>query len=176
MSLHVIDITFVKMWGFFSRRQNGGGGVMVWGAFYEFCVSILAILIGNQCIQHYIMTMDTYLIPFAEEHYSSRWIYQQDNWSTHRAMITKDWFKEEHVVFMPWPARSPDFNPIKNIWVVLARRAYKDMRQFQFVQDLTDCILDEWSELDRCYVYKLVQSMTKRCVQVLVKAGVKTEY
>lgn len=50
-----------------SRRQNGGSGVTVWGAFCERGVSSLAVLDGNQNATMYTKTLEQFLPPFARE-------------------------------------------------------------------------------------------------------------
>jgi len=75
---------------FLSRRQNGGGGVMVWGAFCESGFSKLAFLSGNQDAVKYTRTLNDYLLPFAREKFSETWLFQQDNASIHTAHITRD--------------------------------------------------------------------------------------
>jgi len=77
---------------------------------------------------------------------------------------------------MPWPARSPDLNPIENVWGVLSRRVYRNGRQFSDVKELKGAIGDEWTKMERELRYNLVKSMTKRCVQVLERGGKKTDY
>ncbi|GIY57997.1 DDE_3 domain-containing protein [Caerostris darwini] len=53
-------------------------------------------------------------------------IYQQDNARCHAALIVLlvcAWFEEHQDEFtvLPWPANSPDLNPIENLWVYLDR-------------------------------------------------------
>lgn len=45
----------------------------------------------------------------------------QDNSPVHKARIVTDWFSR-HREFerLFWPARSPDFNPIEDIWATMA--------------------------------------------------------
>ena len=53
----------------FSRRQNGGGSVMVWSAFCERGKSDLALLNGRQTAQNLIQTLENELVPFTTEFY-----------------------------------------------------------------------------------------------------------
>ena len=43
-------------------------------------------------------------------------IFMQDNASIHKAELVMDYLKEENVNPLNWPPRSPDLNPIENIW------------------------------------------------------------
>ena len=42
---------------------------------------------------------------------------------------------------MHWPAKSPDLNPIENMWGVLARAVYRHERQFSSKGELITTIL-----------------------------------
>lgn len=159
-----------------SRRQNGGGGVMIWAAFCETGFSEIAFLGGNQNAQMYTETLENYLVPFANAKFTGAWTFQQDNASIHTAHVARNWFSSKNITVMPWPAKSPDLNPIENVWGILSRRVYKDGRQFSSVLELKQCILQEWGALTQNFASKLVQSMTKRCRQVLERGGKKTDY
>ena len=32
------------------------------------------------------------------------------------------WLEEKNINVMPWPAQSPDLNPIKNMWMMVERK------------------------------------------------------
>ena len=40
----------------------------------------------------------------------------QDGASAHTAHSVRDWLAEQDINVLPWCARSPDLNPIENIW------------------------------------------------------------
>ena len=43
---------------------------------------------------------------------------------------------------MKWPAKSPDLNIIENAWTWLVREVYQGHRQFDYVDDLREAIVD----------------------------------
>ena len=45
-----------------------------------------------------------------------------DNARPHRAHIVTDFLHQEAVTTLPWPAKSPDLNPIEMFWDMMGRR------------------------------------------------------
>ncbi|POM70640.1 transposable element Tc3 Transposase [Phytophthora palmivora] len=100
----------------YARRQNGGGSVMVWGAFCAQGKSELVILEGTQDSERYIYSLSEHLLPYINRSYGRDCIFQHDNASIHSSTATKAFLDEENVTTMKLPAKSPDLNPIENMW------------------------------------------------------------
>ncbi|WP_181013619.1 transposase, partial [Enterobacter cloacae complex sp. 2DZ2F20B] len=97
-------------------------------------------------------------------------IFQQNNASIHVFNLSKTWFQRENIALLPWRAKSPDLNPIENVWGSLVREVYKDGKQYATVNELKHGILTAWQNLDVNYFIHLVNSMKQR-VYNLIEAG-----
>ena len=149
---------------------------MAWGAFSALGKSSLAVMVGKQDSAKYVEVLQSYLMPFADAHIGTRWIFQQDNAAIHRSRLTMEWLNEKQVRVMGWPARSPDLNPIENLWGILAMEVYENGRQFNSVSQLRDCVMQCWEDIGRGTLNKLINSMHKRCEETLRKRGGITKY
>lgn len=158
------------------KKQSGGGGVMVWGCFGYEAPGPLVVVDGKQNSRMYCGTLQSHLIPFAENELPSTWIFQQDNAAIHAAENTKSWFELHDVHLLPWPSRSPDCNPIENLWGILARQVYVNNSQYNSIADLTNAIMSEWEKLPLLIFNTLIDSMPRRCAAVLRMHGGKTKY
>ena len=136
----------------------------------------LAVMRGRQNTAAYLRIMEDNLLPFFDEEMPVGWIYQQDNAPIHVSESARSWFHGQGVRLMVWPSRSPDLNPMENIWGWLARRLYANNRQFNSVSDLQNCVLGEREQVRQQLVRDLVESMHKRTAQVLQRGGFCTYY
>lgn len=163
----------------FSRRF-GGGSLMVWAGFSAAGKTSLAIISGTLNASGYVYTLMEHLLPNAPLIAGANWILQQDNASVHTAQVTKQFFSEWEIPVLEWPARSPDINPIENLWGILVRMVYSDadggFRQFASVNDLRDVLLASWSKLDTKTLQDLVSSMPNRIKQLIKKDGKSINY
>ena len=65
-----------------------------------------------------------------------KFIFQQDNATIHTAKSAMEYFEAMGIEILSWPARSPDLNPIENVWGWLSNEIYKEGNQFDTVIQL----------------------------------------
>ena len=160
----------------FSKRVHGGGSVMVWAGFCWGGTTDIVFVDGRLNSVGYRQLLSDHLLPKANEIAGQNWIFQQDNAGIHTAKIIKSWFADNQMTVMVWPARSPDLNPIENLWGILLRRVYRDGRQFDTVEELRETIREEWSKIEADQLHNLINSMPNRVCQVIEKMGGPTKY
>ena len=77
---------------------------------------------------------------------------------------------------MKWPARSPDPNPIENLWGILSRAVYKNGKQYNNIKELEKAIRVEWSKIHITTLRKPICSMENRIPQAIQHNGGSTSY
>lgn len=159
-----------------TRRNFGGGTVMIWAAFSFTGKTPLCIISTRMDSNKYIQLMEEVLIPFADENMDDSMIYQQDNASCHVSKVTKAFFTESNIPLLEWPALSPDLNPIENVWGLLAQQVFQHGRRYDTVRQLKDAIIQEWNKIDQIRLQSYIESMPKRLEEVIKNKGGPTHY
>ena len=153
----------------------GGGRCMVWASFSLLRTSNIVFIDGRMNSIGYQALLEEHL-PYMAQWPNIQFTFQQDNAPVHSSASTRRWLLDNNVSVLGWPARSPDFNPIENLWGVLARAVYAESRQFSNVEQLKEAIQHEWSKITQTQLENLVHSMKNRLVEVLKRNGGVTCY
>lgn len=99
-----------------------------------------------------------------------------DNCPTHKARVTKTWFRQHpDVTEITWPSKSPDLNPIENIWGIMVQMWVNGQERTK--QALEEHCHEVWESLrgsDVCS--RIVDSMPDRLRAVSDSMGAYTRY
>jgi transposase len=66
-----------------------------------------------------------------------------------------------NVSVLPWPAKSPDLNPIEHIWDLLDRRVRAMAIPPRKIWELAGALVEEWGNISQQELTNLVQSMRR---------------
>lgn len=161
----------------FSKRQSGGGSVMIWGAIGYLKRMPLSIVSTRMNAIHYQEMVGPHFPAYGYECAGVGWQFQQDNAPIHVARSTLADFEQRGIpLFNNWPAKSPDMNIIENLWSILAREVYKEGRQYANKEELTAAIETAWLNIEQAKIKSLYDSLPRRIIALHDAKGKWTKY
>jgi len=101
--------------------------INVYGAFSALGKSPLYFFSEKLTARLYVSILESTMLPAAQDWFADEhWTYVQDSDPKHTAQLTQGWLRDhvpEFITSEQWAPRSPDLNPIENIWALVAKRA-----------------------------------------------------
>ena len=86
------------------------------------------------------------------------------------------WKLNNSISCLPWPAQSPDLNPIEHLWDELERKVRRCDILSKNETELFNFLVEEWEKIPLNVLEKLVDSMPSRLQAVCDGNGYPTSY
>ncbi|CBQ72283.1 related to transposase [Sporisorium reilianum SRZ2] len=158
----------------------GGGSIMVWGSMTHKGVGAFHILKERMTAVIYIAILEAHLLPVLRTvgffNDNTNAIFQQDGDPKHKAKVTMQWFRQNHIRLLDWPAQSPDLNPIEHLWTELKKRLGQYKEHPTWMLELEGRLEEVWAQIPVSLCQALVESMPKRIEAVIKARGGNTKY
>ncbi|GFT95334.1 transposable element Tcb2 transposase [Trichonephila clavipes] len=154
------------------RDRYGGRGVLVWGG----------IMLGSRTDLHIFDAgsvkgtryCNEILLPYVRLFrgvMGLQFLFMDDNAPCHRIVAAEQLLESEDIERMDWPARSPDLNPIEQVWDFLGRRLAARTLPPVTIRELQLALQDEWAAMPQQLIDTLILSMDRRCETCLAVRG-----
>ncbi|GFV10178.1 hypothetical protein TNCV_3661301 [Trichonephila clavipes] len=146
--------------------------IMVWaGIMINGRTRLHVVANGTMMGQRYI---DELLLPHVRLFRGAvgdKFVFMDDNATCHRTLAVRDCLDSEGIQRLVWPARSPDLNPIENVWDALGKqvagRNYPPTNKNTLIRALTE----EWDKLPQQLLDNVVQSVVRRVERCITLHG-----
>lgn len=157
-------------------NQSGRFSVHVWGWISARGPGVCQIIQGRVNAELYRNILNEIMIPSVTVLYGNDFILQHDNAPTHTARIVQNYLEENQIHVLPWPSKSPDLNPIENVWGEMTKFMYKYDFRPRNQEELRERINDAWDTITEEYTSNLILSMPRRLQDVIDKNGDMSKY
>ena len=159
-------------------KHGGGHNLMVWGCMGWNGVGKLVEVQGTMDAKQYCEILDVGVVESFEvlEIEEDKRIFQQDNDPKHRSKLATQWFEDNNINVLSWPAQSPDLNPIEHLWTYLKDQMKKYPTPPKGVHELWDRLVVEWNKIPAERCQRLIESMPRRLEAVIKAKGGHTKY
>ena len=150
---------------------------MVWGCIAHDCKLDLVPIQGNLTGDQYIRDILQPVVPHFDNHpLATRPVYMDDSARPHRSRAETAYLQSEAVTSVPWPAMSPDMNPIEHIWDMLGCCIHAREPPVQNTRQLEAALHREWQQLSQQYIRRLTGGMRRRGEADIQARGGYTRY
>jgi DDE superfamily endonuclease len=151
---------------------------MVWGSMGWNGVGMLIEVEGKMNTDQYCQILDEGMVESFEklEMEKDEQYFQQDNDPKHTSRKAQQWFEDNGIQVLSWPAQSPDLNPIEHLWDYLKHQLHKYDTSPHGVHELWDRLVEEWNEIPPEVCQNLIESMPRRIQAAIRAKGGHTKY
>lgn len=164
--------------------SHGGGSVNLWLAICPQGILAYAFFSGGLDAKTYVKIVKTKLVNAAADYFGDgSWLLQADNDPAHTASTAIEQLEElgesRGFSLLPWPAHSPDLNPVENVFAQLKDMVSKSplSGSLEELKELVEAKIEILNAPEnQFFFHNLYHSMGDRCFQVLQSHGFPTTH
>ena len=123
----------------------------------------------------YVKILEQTLLPMINELYPDQHRFVQDNNPKHTLLQARKYYKEKGINWWPTPAKSPDANPIENLWHELKEFLRREVNP-RNEEQLVGGIEEFWETVDRAKCIRYVNHLKKVLPRIVECGGGPTGY
>lgn len=135
-----------------------GGTIMVWGGVQlgrkTDLVFLERFLTG---ITYRDLILEPVVLPYAND-FGRNFILMHDNARPHTARVVSEFINAHQLNILPWPAQSPDLNPIEHVWDAVQRRILRMGMPRETRRDLVRAVNAAWQAVPQEEIDNLIRS------------------
>lgn len=156
----------------------GGGSLMMWGCMTAHGIGYACKIDERMDSELYTRILDDEFLETLDFYSMDRTkiIFQQDNDPKHTSRLATQWFHDNQIEVLDWPAQSPDLNPIEHLWWYLKKRLNEYETEPSGILELWERVQVEWDAIPAQVCIELIESMPRRVYEVLKSHGGYTKY
>ena len=157
------------------RKGARNNAVQVWGAFSLTAVPQLAPISTHFNSCEYVKLLAARFLSYTHTQVP---LLLHDRHPAHGSKETQKWLDCLGIQVVKLPPKSPDLNPIENVWSMVSRHVYAGMKTYTTKDSLLDAVRAAWELVrsDHSMRHRLVASMTDRLQAVVRQKGGPTEF
>ena len=157
------------------RKGARNTAVQVWGAFSLTAVPQLAPISTHFDSCEYVKLLAARFLSYTHTPVP---LLLHDRHPAHGSNETQKWLDCLGIQVVKLPPKSPDLNPIENVWSMVSRHVYAGMKTYTTKDSLLDAVRAAWELVrsDHSLRHRLVASMTDRLQAVVRQKGGPTEF
>lgn len=160
-------------------RRSGRISFGVWGWMAASGPGELVQISGRMNSQQYNEILEEVLLPSVEVYFpnSGPVPFVQDNSAVHNSRQSQAWFNRHRseLISLPWPPKSPDLNPIENLWGLMVQQWDSDRARTRIA--LINHVHEIWDSFRGSNVcINMIASMQQRLQDVINAQGGYTRF
>ncbi|KAL4467943.1 hypothetical protein ABPG72_022857 [Tetrahymena utriculariae] len=147
------------------KQQKWPQKIMIWAAIHRDGPLDLQFIEGTMNQDKYLEVLENFFIDKNHLNYAQNSYFQQDNSTSHKTQKILNFFTQNQINLLQWPANSPDISPIEYVWFTLKNLLNKEIDRIQSFEELkqrVEIIFYKSESIKQC-----IQNSIKKVPQIM---------